>query len=117
MRARDKHTSSRDEHARDILIEQDATDDDDAVTLAEYEAAKSVNEESFPAWMVERLIAGEHPLKVFREYRGLADEQLAEVVGIPSSLVKQIEARQRQASEDELASFPGVLQVDIEDLS
>jgi Helix-turn-helix domain len=117
MRAQDKHTPRPDEHARGILIEQDAIEDDDVVAIAEYEAAKNTNEESFPAWMVEKLIAGEHPLKVFREYRGLTDKQLAESVGSSLSLLRQIEARERRASEGELASFAGVLQVDIKDLS
>lgn len=67
--------------------------------------------------MVAKLIAGEHPLKVFREYRGLADEQLAETAGTPLSVVRQIEARQRQASESELAIFARVLQINTEDLS
>ena len=114
MRAQDKHTSRPDEQARGILIKQDATEDDDAGTMAEYEAAKITN---FPGWMVEKLIAGEHPLKIFRECRGLTDKQLAESAGSSLSLLRQIEARQRQASESELASFASVLQVDIEDLS
>ena len=117
MTAQDKRTVSRYEDARCVPVEQDATEDDDASAITEYEAATNANEESFPALMVERLIAGEHPLKVFREYRGLSDEELAQLAGGSLSVVRQIEDRERQASTDERARFADVLHVDVEDLS
>lgn len=48
MRAQNNHrATSLDQHAENILIQQDATEDDDTVAIADYEVAKNTKEESF----------------------------------------------------------------------
>ena len=42
-----------------------------------YANAKFANEESFPIDVADRLLANESAVKVYREYRGLTQKQLA----------------------------------------
>ena len=55
-------------------------------------------EEKLPAEVVERLCAGDSPVRVFREYRGLSVAELAEKVGLSSARLATIESGSRRAS-------------------
>ena len=45
-----------------------------------------------PDTVVERLLAGEHPIKVIREHRGLTLEELASILRVEPPLLVEIEA-------------------------
>ncbi len=53
--------------------------------IREFDAAKSALEkgedELIPAEVVYAILDGENPIKVWREYRGLTQQQLADAVG------------------------------------
>jgi DNA-binding XRE family transcriptional regulator len=70
------------------LIERD---DEDAALIAAGNAAR--HDEAFPAAVAERLVAGETPLKVIREWRRLTQEQLEAAAGVPAQYISQIERR------------------------
>lgn len=62
------------------------------------EAAKAIlrrieigKEEVVPQAVVDRLVNNERPIKVWREYRGFTQEQLAEKAGISAAYLWQIE--------------------------
>ena len=74
-------------------------------------------EETLPAAMVDRLLAGESPLRVWREHRGLTQSQLGEVAGVAQSMVAMIERGDRRGTVDTLASIARVLKVDLDDLT
>ena len=77
----------------------------------------SGEDEAIPAEVVNRLIAGdEHPLKVWREYRGFTQEALGSAVGVGKSYVSQIEAGNKTGSARTLKALAGALLVDIDDL-
>lgn len=77
----------------------------------------SEEDEIVPAAIANRLISGdEHPLKVWREYRGFTQESLGEEAGIGKSCVSQIEARAKTGSTKILRALAQALQVDIDDL-
>lgn len=74
-------------------------------------------EETVPAEVVERLIQGdEHPIKVWREYRGFTQEALGELAGVGKSYICQLEARSKTASSRVIRALAGALNVDMEDL-
>ena len=81
-----------------------------------YDQAKTCQEESFPLDLVERIsIGGEHPLKVWREYRHFTQEQLAEAVGgISRTDISDIESGKKAGSIKVLQAIASVLKVDVD---
>ena len=63
-----------------------------------YDQAKKEEEELFPAAVLDRLLAGESPVRVYRKYRGLTQKQLAEAAGINAVYLSQIETGKRSGS-------------------
>jgi DNA-binding XRE family transcriptional regulator len=98
-----------------LEIAQDARDLQDAdIAMAELSAGE---DESIPVAVAKRLILGdEHPLKVWREYRGYTQESLGTVAGIGKSYVSQIEAGAKTGSTKVLRALAEALQVEIDDL-
>jgi DNA-binding XRE family transcriptional regulator len=92
----------------------DDLDDLDDVRL--YDAAKGKLQEYVPAAVVDRLIAGENPVAVWREHRGLSAVALAKAVEISPPYLSQIEHGRRQPSLDVLRRLAQALGVDIDDL-
>ena len=90
---------------------QDLTDAQAAVRAIEE------GEETIPDEVVERLLSGEeHPIKVWREYRGLTQEALGERAGVGKSYISQLEARSKSGSTRVIKALAGVLGVDMDDL-
>jgi DNA-binding XRE family transcriptional regulator len=74
-------------------------------------------DEVLPAEVAKRLLSGEaHPLRIWREYRGLTQQQLAQAVGVGKSYISQIEAGKKQAAVGVLQALSRTLAVDMEDL-
>jgi len=98
-----------------LEMAQEARDIQDADSaMAELSAGE---DESIPAAIAERLIMGnEHPLKVWREYRGYTQESLGTEAGIGKSYVSQIEAGTKTGSTKVLSALAKTLQVEIDDL-
>ena len=87
---------------------------EDLEAHAAYTATRA--EERLPAEVVERLSAGDSPVKVFREYRGLSAAQLAEKSGLNGSYLAAIESGSKRASVKALCAIAGVLEVSVDDL-
>ncbi len=81
-----------------------------------YDRAKAAKEEYFPAEVVDRLLAGENPLKVYRKHRGITQRDLARSAGINAVYLSQIETGKRSGSTKTLAAIARALSVDIDDL-
>jgi len=74
-------------------------------------------DELIPADVAHRLLScDEHPLRVWREFRGLTQQALAEQVGIGKSYVSQIEAGKKVGTARVLKALAEVLQVDMDNL-
>ncbi|CAN5816753.1 helix-turn-helix transcriptional regulator [soil metagenome] len=93
-----------------------ATLAEDADDIRAYDEAVASEEELLPAEMVGRLVAGENPLLVWREYRGLTQAQLAEAAGVGQSYIAMIEKGERQGSVTKLRAMARALNVDVDDL-
>jgi DNA-binding XRE family transcriptional regulator len=79
-------------------------------------AAIASGEETFPAEFSKRLISGETPLKVWREYRGLTLAALGKRCGVSAAALSQIENGKRSPSVDLLGKLSRVLGCDMDDL-
>lgn len=95
-----------------------APDVDDAELSDEELAARAETaaEEAFPGEVVDRLLAGENPIRVFRELRGLTQAALAEAAGVAPMYVSQLERGTRTGSIETIRAIARVLRVDLDDL-
>jgi DNA-binding XRE family transcriptional regulator len=74
-------------------------------------------DEAVPAEVAQRLLAGtEHPLRIWREHRGLTQEALAAQAGVGKSYLSQIEAGKKTGSAQILRTLARILRVDMNDL-
>ena len=73
--------------------------------------------ESFPIEVADRLVAGENPVKVYRNHRGLTQNELAAAVGIHKMYLSQIETGRRVGSTKTLAALASALNVTLDDLT
>lgn len=66
--------------------------------------------------LVDRMIAGESPLRIFRKHRGLTLEALADKVGVTKSFLSLVENGKKGFSVDVLKKAAAALDVDLDDL-
>ena len=71
---------------------------------------------SLPIEVANRLLVEESAVKVFRNYRGLTQKQLAQKVGIHPVYVSQFETGKHTGSSKTLARIAEVLNIDIGEL-
>lgn len=90
-----------------------AEDAGDAAALLRH-AKKSAKrgEDSIPAKVVDRLLADEPPLRVWREHRGMSSTELADAVGVTVAHISKIEAGKGDPSLPLLRKLARALQVD-----
>lgn len=73
-------------------------------------------EEMIPASLMRALVNGERPLRLWREYRGLTLQTLADRVGISKSYLSQIETGDRDGSIDVMKRLAAALDVSLDDI-
>lgn len=73
-------------------------------------------DELVPGEVVDRLLAGENPVKVWREHRGLTQAGLADQADLSQSYVAMIERGERTGRIDALRKIAAALRVDLDDL-
>ena len=66
--------------------------------------------------MVKRLVNGEHPIKVWREHRGVKQGVLADRVGVSRAYLSQVEARKREGKVGLYVSIAETLEVSLDEL-
>ena len=79
-------------------------------------AIESGEEELIPSEVVDALIDGENPVKVWREFRGLTQQQLADATGISKPYLSQIETGKRKGSTDILSALAKALKVTLDEV-
>ncbi len=95
---------------------------EDAEMLAdvgEYDAAIQAiaeGEELIPAEVVYALLDGANPIRVWREYRGLSQGELAARAGISPSYLSQLESGKRDGTMEVLSAVAAALDVTLDDL-
>ena len=73
-------------------------------------------EELIPGDVVERLVEGENPVRVWREHRGLTQEELGARTGLSGPYLSQIESGKREGTVKVFAALAKALDADIDDL-
>jgi len=100
------------EYERLVAALEDAHD---AKAIEEfYRRLVSGEEETFPADVADRLLAGEHPVRVLRSYRGMTLQQVADTCGVTNAHISQIEKGKRSMSTQLLKRMAEALRVDVE---
>ena len=73
-------------------------------------------EELIPSEVVYAILDGENPIKVWREYRGLTQQQLAGKVKISKPYLSQIETGKRTGTTEILSAIAKALDVSLEEV-
>ena len=73
-------------------------------------------EELIPAEFADRIIDGENPVRVWREFRGLSVKELAEKAEISGAYLSQIEGGSREGSISTLKALATALSLDLVDI-
>jgi len=98
------------------LVEQAETLQD----IRDYDSAKAAlereEEELIPSEVVYALLDGQNPIKVWREYRGLTQQQLGEAAGISVPYLSQLESGKRKGSTRVLTAIAKSLKLSLDDI-
>ncbi len=73
-------------------------------------------EETVPLELVESLLDGENAVKVWREYRGITQQKLAQQAGISAAYLSQIETGKRTGSTEVLQAIAQALNLTLDDI-
>ena len=88
--------------------------------IRDYDATKAAiergEEELIPSEVVFAILDGENPIKVWRAFRNLTQQQLAEAAGISKPYLSQIETGKRRGTTEVITAIAKALNVAIDEL-
>lgn len=91
--------------------------DEDAMDAAVIQQAlEDRDQELAPFELVKRIAYGEHPVRVWREYRGMKAAELATAAGIAPSYLSGIENGRKSGSVKAMKRVANALSVGVDDL-
>lgn len=90
---------------------------EDMLDILAFDEAKKRGAETFPTELVDRLIAGENRLRIYREYRGLTQAALASASGVSRAMIAMIETDKKTGSVTTIKKLARALAVELEDLA
>ncbi len=88
---------------------------DEREATAAYDRTRG--EETVPAELVDRLLAGENAIRVWREHRGMTLDQLGAAIGKRKGYLSEIESGKKPGSLATLRAIAAALRVDLDDVS
>jgi DNA-binding XRE family transcriptional regulator len=97
-----------------LLAEAEMLQDIQAYDEAKVSIARG--EELIPSEVTFAILDGESPIRVWRKYRGMTQQQVAEKAGISKSYLSQLESGQRRGTTEVLSAVASALSVSLEDL-
>lgn len=101
------------QHFLDLL-----EDESDAQVVAEFHESYAAGKEFLiPEEIMRRELSGESPVKLWREQRGLTQQELAARAGISKPYLSQIETGKRQGRVDTLSAIARSLEVPLDVLT
>lgn len=107
-------TIPREEYERLVTLAEDV---EDAAAVARFRARLAAGEEELvPAAVVDRLLAGESPVRVWREHRGMTQSGLGRASGVNRVVIADIEAGRKGGSVRSLKALAEALGVGMDDL-
>ena len=88
--------------------------------IQDYDSVKTAiergEEELVPSRIAYAMLDGENPIKVWREYRGLTQQALADIAGISKPYLSQIETNKRTGTKEVLLAIAKALKVTLDDI-
>ena len=89
--------------------------------IRDYDAAKAALEkgedELIPSEVVFAILDGKNPVKVWREYRRLTQQQLADTAGISKPYLSQIETGKRTWTPEVLSAIARALNISLDEIA
>ncbi len=86
-----------------------------------YDAAKGRlargEDELIPLEITERRLAGESTIKIWREHRGMTQENLAKASGVSRPMIAALEAGHKRGGIATLKKLAGALKIDLDHLA
>ena len=92
-------------------------DEDEADEIAAQQARDDDDGTRYPMEVITRLSDGESPIRVYRDFHELTQEQLAEKAGVTKVYIGQLERGERNMSPKLRAKIAVILDVDNDDLT
>lgn len=120
LKKKDTVTLSR--SAYEALVRR-AEDADDRAAIAAHEAREEAlgkdvaRADNLPIELVDRLLAGESAVRIWREHRSMTAKALAEAAGVQPGYLSEIENSKKPGSVDALSKLAKALRVRMEDLA
>jgi len=95
-------------------------DYEDIIDIAEANAVmsriRSGEEETVPSHVVDALIDGENPVRVWRKHRGMTARELAKQTDLSAAYISEIETGKKDGSISAIKKIASVLNVDLDDI-
>lgn len=88
----------------------------DVVAAQNAEIRRHAGEEYVPASLLDRLLAGENALRVWRQYRNLTAIRLSELSGIDQSRISELENGKAQGKPSTWRALADALNVTVDDI-
>lgn len=107
-------TAPKDEYLRLKAIEEDMAGLNSAAD--DLARIKAQTEELIPSAVLDRLLAGDTPLTIWREHRGLSQAELARRSAVNRVQIIDIEAGHKTGTPATLTKLATALQVNMDDL-
>jgi DNA-binding XRE family transcriptional regulator len=89
---------------------------EDKIDTAEVLAFRENGEQTFPEKVLDSLLAGNSPMKVYRKYRNMTQDELAKSIGKSLPYIAKLEAGDRKGSVDVLSNIAKALNIDLDQL-
>ena len=89
---------------------------EDLSELQAYDRAMEAGGESVPAEYVNRILDGENPVRVYRDWRGMTAAALAEASKLNRVQITQIETGKRSGNVETMKKLADALGVSVDDL-
>ena len=102
-----------DRHEYDRLL----ADSEMLADVTAYDAAMKDRGEGMPLEVFTRIINGESPVREIREWRGLAQADLARRAGLHRVQVHDVESGKSRGSVDTLKAIAAALEVSLDDIA
>jgi DNA-binding XRE family transcriptional regulator len=88
--------------------------------VQDYDSAKAAlergDDELVPSEVVYAILDGGKPIKVWREYRGMSQQEVAEKAGVSVPYLSQLETNKRKGSLAVISAIAKALQVSLENI-
>jgi DNA-binding XRE family transcriptional regulator len=88
--------------------------------IHDYDASKAAvergEEELIPSEVVFAILDGRNPIKVWREFRDMSQQQLAEIAGISKPYLSQIENDKRRGTTEVITAIAKALKISVDEL-